>query len=76
MTLPTLSERVEIFNVYLKKLKLENPYESYAESLAEYTSGFTGADISNFCNEAALNAGSHNHEFISGLFFVFIQPIA
>ena len=65
VTLPTLSERIEIFNVYLKQLKLEKPYESYSSTLAEYTAGFSGADISNFCNEAALHAGSNKHEFIS-----------
>ena len=65
VTLPTAAERVEIFNVYLKKLKLEKEAETYSQYLSEYTSGFSGADISNFCNEAALHAGSHNHEFIS-----------
>lgn len=65
VTLPTLEERVEIFNVYLRKLKLEKDAETYSQYLSEYTSGFSGADISNFCNEAALHAGSNKHEFIS-----------
>ncbi|XP_064640214.1 paraplegin-like [Lineus longissimus] len=54
--LPTLEERNEIFNMYLKKLKLTGISEQYASKMAELSPGMSGADIANICNEAALHA--------------------
>ena len=56
--LPDLKERVEIFNVHLKSLKLEKDFD--VEFLAKHTPGFSGADIANVCNEAALTAARKN----------------
>ena len=56
--LPDLKERGEIFDVHLKNLKLDpNLDRSF---LAKQTPGFSGADIANVCNEAALIAARHN----------------
>ena len=52
--LPDLKEREEIFQVHLKGLKLANDFS--LEFLAKHTPGFSGADIANVCNEAALTA--------------------
>ena len=52
--LPDLKEREEIFNVHLKGLKLADNFD--LEFLAKHTPGFSGADIANVCNEAALTA--------------------
>lgn len=55
---PTLKGREEIFQLYLKKIKVAT--EVSAKRLAEQTAGFTGADIANICNRAALIAGKKN----------------
>lgn len=52
--MPDVSERRDIFMVHLKKLKLEEGLD--IEFLARQTPGFSGADIANICNEAALIA--------------------
>ena len=52
--LPELKERIEIFNVHLKGLKVEEGFD--VEFMAKHTPGFSGADIANVCNEAALTA--------------------
>ena len=52
--LPDLKEREEIFQVHLRGLKLEENFD--LEFLAKHTPGFSGADIANVCNEAALTA--------------------
>jgi len=52
--LPELKERVEIFNVHLKGLKVHKDFD--VEFMAKHTPGFSGADIANVCNEAALTA--------------------
>lgn len=56
--LPELSDRVEIFNVHLRKIKVNASLD--IESLARQTQGFSGADIANVCNEAALIAARNN----------------
>ncbi|MBO7495648.1 MAG: ATP-dependent zinc metalloprotease FtsH [Salinivirgaceae bacterium] len=57
--LPDLNERTEIFKVHLRPLtKLASDVS--AESLAKQTPGFSGADIANVCNEAALIAARHD----------------
>lgn len=54
VTLPDLNERKEIFLVHTKKLKLSADFN--VEAIAKHTPGFSGADIANICNEAALTA--------------------
>ncbi|MBQ0096253.1 MAG: ATP-dependent zinc metalloprotease FtsH [Bacteroidales bacterium] len=56
--LPDLNERKEIFQVHLKGLKLADDFD--LEFLAKHTPGFSGADIANVCNEAALVAARNN----------------
>lgn len=56
--LPELSERVAIFKVHMRPLKLDKTVD--VEMLARQTPGFSGADIANVCNEAALIAARHN----------------
>ena len=55
--LPDLNERKAVFEVHLKPLKLDNTVDP--ETLARQTPGFSGADIANVCNEAALIAARH-----------------
>ncbi|XP_061620119.1 paraplegin isoform X2 [Phyllopteryx taeniolatus] len=62
--LPTLQERMEIFEQHLKILKLTQPANFYSLRLAELTPGFSGADIANICNEAALHAARERHKSI------------
>ena len=56
--LPDLNERKEVFGVHLKPLKLDKSVD--IDLLARQTPGFSGADIANVCNEAALIAARHN----------------
>ena len=56
--LPDLNERKEVFGVHLKPLKLDKTVD--VDLLARQTPGFSGADIANVCNEAALIAARHN----------------
>ena len=60
--LPDLNERREIFVVHLKPLKLDENLD--IDFLARQTPGFSGADIANVCNEAALIAARHNSESV------------
>jgi cell division protease FtsH len=60
--LPDLQERKEIFLVHIKPLKIDNTVD--IDFLARQTPGFSGADIANVCNEAALIAARHNKEFV------------
>ncbi|KDP35648.1 hypothetical protein JCGZ_09086 [Jatropha curcas] len=53
---PDIKGRNQIFQIYLKKLKLDNDPSFYSQRLAALTPGFAGADIANVCNEAALIA--------------------
>ena len=55
--LPDLNERKEVFGVHLKPLKLDHSVD--IDLLARQTPGFSGADIANVCNEAALIAARH-----------------
>ena len=61
--LPELHERKEIFDVHLKKIKLDPSVDR--EFLAKQTPGFSGADIANVCNEAALIAARNSHESVT-----------
>lgn len=58
VTLPDLNERKEIFQVHIKNLKLSTDFD--LEAIAKHTPGFSGADIANICNEAALTAARKN----------------
>ena len=58
--LPDLNERKEVFLVHLKPLKIDETVD--VDFLARQTPGFSGADIANVCNEAALIAARHNSE--------------
>ncbi|MGP1514545.1 MAG: ATP-dependent zinc metalloprotease FtsH [Bacteroidales bacterium] len=62
--LPGVKEREAIFNVHMKGLKY-NAEEINIIFLAKQTPGFSGADIANICNEAALVAARHNHSLIT-----------
>ncbi len=61
--LPELHERKEIFDVHLKKIRLDPSVDR--EFLAKQTPGFSGADIANVCNEAALIAARNSHESVT-----------
>ncbi|MDP2235151.1 MAG: ATP-dependent zinc metalloprotease FtsH [Bacteroidales bacterium] len=60
--LPDLEGRKEIFEVHMRPLKLDPSVDK--DFLAKQTPGFSGADIANVCNEAALIAARHGHETI------------
>jgi len=60
--LPDLNERKEIFGVYLRPIKIDESVD--AEFLARQTPGFSGADIANVCNEAALIAARNGKKFV------------
>ena len=60
--LPELKDREAIFKVHLKKLKLDPDLDT--SFLAKQTPGFSGADIANVCNEAALIAARHNKKHV------------
>ena len=60
--LPEIHERKQIFDVHLRKLKLDPDLDR--DFLAKQTPGFSGADIANVCNEAALIAARHNKKFV------------
>lgn len=60
--LPDVKERKEIFDVHLRKLKLDATLDR--EFLAKQTPGFAGADIANVCNEAALIAARNSHDVV------------
>ncbi len=66
--LPDLNDRVAIFNVHLRKIRTDSTLD--VELLARQTPGFSGADIANVCNEAALIAARHNSPAVSRQDFI------
>jgi len=60
--LPDLAERKAIFGVHLRPIKTDDTVD--VDFLARQTPGFSGADIANVCNEAALIAARHNKKFV------------
>ena len=60
--LPDLNERKEVFKVHLKPVKIDDSVD--IDFLARQTPGFSGADIANVCNEAALIAARHNSSMV------------
>lgn len=69
--LPDIEGRKEIFLVHLKPITLDEKYpiEDYAKRLATLTPGFSGADIKNLCNEAAIIAARNDKKFVSMIDF-------
>lgn len=64
---PDIGGRKGIFLVHLKPLRLSDKLpvlEEFAHKLAVLSSGFSGADIANVCNEAALHAARNKHEYV------------
>ena len=61
--LPDVNDRVAIFNVHLRKIKKADDLD--IELLARQTAGFSGADIANVCNEAALIAARNNKKVVT-----------
>lgn len=64
--LPDLEERQQIFGQHLKAISLELSPEYYSKRLAYLTPGFSGADIANVCNEAALHAARLKQQMVTG----------
>ena len=60
--LPDLNERKEVFGVHVRPIKIDNTVD--VDLLARQTPGFSGADIANVCNEAALIAARHGKKFV------------
>lgn len=67
ITKPTIGEREQIYNVHLKKIKLnpELTRAEYAKKIAALTPGFSGAEIANVCNEAAIIAARKSLSSVS-----------
>lgn len=61
--LPDLNERKAVFGVHIRPLKLDDSVD--LDLLARQTPGFSGADIANVCNEAALIAARHNKSSVT-----------
>lgn len=66
--LPDLPDRVAIFNVHLRKIQTDDTVD--VDLLARQTPGFSGADIANVCNEAALIAARHNKQSVGRQDFI------
>ncbi|KAI8916189.1 peptidase family M41-domain-containing protein [Gorgonomyces haynaldii] len=62
---PDIKGRVDIYKVHLKPIKTNEDIESLTKRLAALTPGFSGADIANVCNEAALQAARYNAESVT-----------
>ena len=60
--LPDLNERKEVIGVHLRPIKIDDTVD--VDLLARQTPGFSGADIANVCNEAALIAARHGKKFV------------
>ena len=71
VNLPDISGRKEIFMVHLKPIKLDpsKTNDQYAKRLATLTPGFSGADIANLCNEAAILAARKNKKYVESIDF-------
>jgi len=67
--LPDIKGRKQIYDVHLQKLKLEKEIEEISPRLAALTPGFSGADIANICNEAAITAGREDAKAVTMVHF-------
>ncbi|XP_073835026.1 SPG7 matrix AAA peptidase subunit, paraplegin [Musca autumnalis] len=63
--LPNLEERKQIFEKHLSSVQLEEEPAKYSHRLARLTPGFSGADIANVCNEAALHAARNSQDKVT-----------
>ncbi|KAM3716976.1 Paraplegin [Dirofilaria immitis] len=63
--LPTALERQEMFELYLSKIKLDHEPQYYSKRLAQRTPRFSGADIANVVNEAAIRAASSKKNLVT-----------
>ena len=68
VTLPDLNERKDIFQIHLRKIKLGTDFD--LDNIAKHTAGFSGADIANICNEAALTAARKNKASVDNEDFI------
>jgi len=68
LELPNKADRLEIFGVHIRNLKLAKDIN--LDELASLSPGFSGADIANICNEAALNAARKKKEFVEHQDFI------
>jgi len=68
VTLPDLNERKDIFQIHLRKIKLGDDFD--LDNIAKHTAGFSGADIANICNEAALTAARKNKTSVGNEDFI------
>jgi len=64
ITNPDIGGRAEIFRVHLPKLRLADEVKPLSEELSALTPGFSGAEIANVCNEAALRAARRNGDYV------------
>ncbi|RXI04342.1 hypothetical protein DVH24_038616 [Malus domestica] len=62
---PDIKGRDQIFQIYLKKIKLDHEPSYYSQRLAALTPGFAGADIANVCNEGALIAARNESALVT-----------
>ena len=67
INLPSIEERKEIYNVHLRKIKVdkERTRDEYAARLSALTPGFSGADIANVCNEGAIIAARDDEKSVT-----------
>ncbi|CAP34684.2 Protein CBG16820 [Caenorhabditis briggsae] len=63
--LPTMLERKDMFELYMRKIKLDHAPQEYSQRLAAMTPGFSGADIMNVCNESAIRAASNKKHVVT-----------
>ena len=68
VTLPDLNERKDIFQIHLRKIKLGTDFD--LDNIAKHSAGFSGADIANICNEAALTAARKNKSCVENEDFI------
>lgn len=64
---PDQEERRQIFEQHLKSIVLEHEPSHYSKRLSYLTPGFSGADIANICNEAALHAARLKQKSVTGV---------
>lgn len=62
---PTIAERTELFDLYLRRVKIDNKVLQYSHRLAQMTPGFSGADINNVVNEAAIHAATGMRKLVT-----------
>ena len=69
--LPNLIERKEILEHHMKGVVLDDKSDVFSERLATLTPGFSGADLANVINEAALHAARHKQTKVCIIYFIF-----